>query len=72
MEHNVTDWDVVKPWSEDDERFFGLIETASKKGTVINTPRAMGFTVLELSKLHVSRRTTATTRRIMVRKRSSS
>ena len=50
---NVTDWDVIKSWSEEDERFFALIETATEKGVVLNTPRLMGFSVLELSKLHI-------------------
>ena len=53
MQRNVTDWDVIKPWSEEDERFFALIETATEKGVVLNTPRLMGFSVLELSKLHI-------------------
>ena len=53
MKRNVTDWDVIKSWSGEDERFFALIETATEKGVVLNTPRLMGFTVLELSKLHI-------------------
>ena len=31
--------------------FFGLVESYKKNGIMLNTPRAIGFTVLELSKL---------------------
>lgn len=42
-------------YNDDDEGFFGFTIPERRKGPLMNTPRAVAFTVLELSKLHVLR-----------------
>ena len=37
--------------SEEGQAFLGLVESFKKLGIILNTPRAIGFSILELSKL---------------------
>jgi len=48
---NFVDCQIMQMDSEPGVPFFGLVETVKKGGIVLNTPRAAGFTILELSKL---------------------
>jgi hypothetical protein len=45
------DFHIVQMDSEGSPYFFGLVETARRGGPVLDTPRAAGFTILELSRL---------------------
>ena len=49
---NAMDWDV---FDMGPDGFLGCVNTAKEKGVVLDTPRLVGFSILELSKLHMYR-----------------
>ena len=50
--YGVQDWDVIR-MDEDKGEFLGLIDTVKSGGAVLKTPRATGFAILELTKVHM-------------------
>ena len=48
--YGVQDWDVIRI---DEDEFLGLIDTVKSGGAVLKTPRATGFAILELTKVHM-------------------
>jgi hypothetical protein len=48
---NFIDAHIVQLDSEPGVPFFGLVETTKRRGIVLDSPRAAGFAILELSKL---------------------
>lgn len=48
----AVDWDIMDISADG---FLGTVNTAKSKGTLLDTPRLVGFSILELSKLHMYR-----------------
>ena len=46
----ASDWDIA---DMGDDGFIGTVSTPKAKGVVLDTPRLVGFSILELSKLHM-------------------